>query len=697
VTREATKICGGAKVLVARGPGGRGGTPITGPGDYGSWEEAPYLVPLIIEERLAPAWHRAKILLNMTKVEGAPRPVWLWRQEVSVDDRIQIVTREGGKRLFTGFAVDVDLAATGNDETCMITAVSGAYRLARDQVVYGRWMYSRAPGYQAAFYSGLRTVFNPGGIPNRHPLKCTSLPHAPTDGVPLFAFDGDPAAEWWTLGDVLDYLRWIYNADETWIENGPAPQGVHGDAYDEAFRLSLDATGLSVWAALAAACDLAAWDLYEDAEAGQTDRGVIAAVQRGFGDAAFARRQGPDLDGERPALDFRDTNVFVAALAETTTGAVTRPIVAGGQDLYQITIPLQPAWDPARMELEEGEVPSEPDEASQYADRYLRSGSDFPSYADVGRLWDANTDGRYSVEPWGLAVPDVAGLAGQAADSWPEMPYRPAPMLTTVSPEVLDPETGERLATPPTQERIVEYSCDAGTTWHVLADYSVAADRLAVMLTHENLGEIGSGLTEEGDPEDLFTALWEDRENATDCVRMRLTCTIEAPTRAIYSPPLRPAAGTGFETAEFFDRGQYGQNRTVAASSLWADGEAWSDAVDGWDELEAHGLAIQAASDRRRIEGNLAWEWLESAPELTAVVDKIVGVDYELAEGADADGQPAYPRVVARTLDLRNWSVVLALGSERKAGTRFRPSWRVRSPGQPDVWSPGAGARGRAP
>ena len=698
MTREATKTCGGAKVLIARGPGGRGATPITGPGDYGGWEEAPYLVPLVIEERLAPAWHRAKLLLDMTKVEGAAPtaptpPVWDWRRQVSVDDRVQIVARSDAKVLFTGFIADVDFSATAQDESCTVTAVSGAYRLARDQVVHGRWTYSKKPGYEAAFYTGLKTVFNPGGVPNRHWRKCETMPGGPEGGVPIFTFDGDPAADWWTLGDVLDYLRWIYNSGETWIANGPAPQGLHGDAYAEAFRLTLDATGLSAWAAMAAACDLVGWDLYEDAEAGQAGRGAIAAVQRGLGDAAFARRQGPDAEGERPDLDLRDTNTFVAALAETTTAAVTRPIVAGGSDLYQITIPLQKAWQPDRLELvdpQEGEIaedPADPDEGSQYFGRYVTRGAYFQDYADVGRLWDANTDGRYATEPWGLTIPDVAALCDGEADSWPEMPYRPAPMLTAVSLPVEDPETGEIALKPPSREAVLEVSYDSGATWRVLEGARFAADRLAAYLPQENLGEIETGLIGPADPDNLMSALWRDQRDSTDTVRMRLTCTIEAPTRAIHQPDLRAAAGTGFETCEWFDRGEVGQNRTVASSSAWGDGEAWSDAIVGWDELEKHGLALQAASDRRRIEGSLAWEWLEGAPELTAVIDKISGVDYDLKEGADADGNPAYPRVVARTLDLRNWSAALSIGSERKAGTRFRPSYLVSRAGRPNVWA----------
>ena len=494
---------------------------------------------------------------------------------------------------------------------------------------------------------------------------------------------------------MLDYLRWLYNSGETWIENGLKPQGVHGDAYAEAFRLTLDATGLSAWAALAAACDLAGWDLYEDAEAGEAGRGVITAVQRGRGDAAWCRRQGVPAGEDRPELDFRNTNTFVAALAETTTAAVTLPIVAGGSDLYQITIPLQKAWQPDRLELvdpQQGEIeedPADPDEGSQYFGRNVTRGAYFQDYADVGRLWDANTDGRYTTEPWGLTIPDVAALCDGEADAWPEMPYRPAPMLTAVSLPVEDPETGEIALKPPSREAVLEVSYDSGATWRILEGARFAADRLAAYLPQENLGEIETGLIGPTDPDNLMSALWRDQRDSTRKVRMRLTCTIEAPTRSIYQPTRRSSAGTGFETVEWFDRGQLGQKRAVATSSVWgaATGECFSDEADGWADLESHGLAIQAAGDRRRIEGLLAWEWLEGAPELTDVVNKIVGVDYDLKEGADADGEPSYPRVVARTLDLRNWSCVLSIGSERKAGTRFRPSYLVSRAGRPDVWA----------
>lgn len=697
MTREVARKVEGA--VVWRGECNRlVGAAIDGPGSFDGWKECPYLVPLTLEEKIAPGYMRAKFLLDFSKVEGAPKKrAWNWREFVHLDDRLSIRPRslDNTAAWFTGFVADVDLTLSGgNDETIMVTAVGCAARLARDVVVYGRHMYKKYPATEVGWFTGLATVFNPGGVPNMNAENRTNIKNAPPQGVPVFTFDGDLEAEFWTLGDIIDYLSWHYNADETWIKNALAYElqampDDEGNPYSDSCRLSLDATGLKVWDAEAAACDLVGFDLAEGcAEKG--DKSTTVLMMKGYGWPADLKRQKPDSDGVAPPLDFAETNLFTASFAESTLGAITEPTVAGGRTLYQITVPLKKAWDPTLQTYptdEGGQLIEE----GQYAHRYLTTGVDHKDYADVCRLWDSNSDGRYDGAPWNYAdKPDMAALSGEEAGSWPVQPYRPADMLTAVSLEVVD-ENEAPILKPPSRGAVLEVSFDAGASWWTLEGWQLVPGRLAVMLTRENLLTIPTWI--EGDPattpQEYFTACWKDYNGSYNNVRMRLTCTIESPNRYIQRPDYRPTAGTGFVTTDWFDRGEMSQHREIAPSSVLGgeDDTAWSDVNTDHAEIDDAATRIQDVCEDRSIEALLALEWLEGTPGLTDVVTKISGLEYNLpiSRGLDL----VYPRIVSRTLDFQNWSVQLCLGTERKSGTRFRPGVVVSgSGGAPDEWRP---------
>jgi len=686
MAREVSRKADGAKVFISRCRCAAGEA-IAGPESYDGWEECNFLVPLTLEDKLAPAYPRLKLLIDFSKVEGAPhKHVWDWREFLRVDDRISIRPRSGeGAAWFCGFVADCDITFSGGqDETATVTAIGSSARLARDCVIYGRFMYQHNPPTDVLLYTALATHFNPGGVPNKHPLKCTTLTGegVPAAGLPVFTFDGDLLAEWWTLGDVLEYLSYFANPDELWISNPDAtlwPQ----DSYADDARISLDVTGMLALAAMAAACDLAAWDLAERcADDGKSAELIV--TPRGRGNRAIIQRQKPAKDGERPQLDFGETNLFTASLAESTVACVTRPTVAGGRDIYQITITLKKAWVPTRLSYNsdwdfEVSVPN----ADEYARKFVTTGLDHENYADVCRLWDANTDGRYGDAPWSYATQDMGEVFGFDAGKWPHIPYRPLPLLTTVSVEVIDVEL-ETVVKPPSCEAVVEITFDGGTNWRVLEGWTLARDRLAVMLTRENLAEIDTLLTGETDPADYFFACWKDYNGSYNNVKVRLTCCVESPYRAIERPARRTTAGTGFETTEWFDKGELGQYRHCAASSVLGGDEAWSDEADGTAAIEAAAEKIQDVLEDRTIEALLPLEWLEGAPQLTDVVESILGLDYALpiSRGLDL----VYPRVVARTLDFQNWSCALSLGTERKSGTVFRPGVLVAGFGSLASW-----------
>jgi len=168
-------------------------------------------------------------------------------------------------------------------------------------------------------------------------------------------------------------------------------------------------------------------------------------------------------------------------------------------------------------------------------------------------------------------------------------------------------------------------------------------------------------------------------------VKLRLTCTIEAPRRRIEQPAWRDSAGTGFATAEWFDRGALGQVRRIASSCVIQGTVLWADLSDDTlTTLEDLATAVQDAAEDRSIEANLPMEWLEEPIGLTDVVAEIGGIQYSLQ--VKVGGVPRSPRIIGRTIHFQNWSQTLLLGSDRKAGTVWRPALRTWLPGGMTGW-----------
>ena len=624
------------------------------------------LLPVLVQERLAPDVATATVELDICTLAI---DVWQWRAYVAADDYIEIVSdhampadRDG---LFRGWVADSDMHWGARDESLTLTAVGCADRLRRGEVVAGRYMLSSLEDYR--WYNGLATSFNPDGKPNRshvwggggdpidigYPVRAR-----PIAGTYAFTYDGDRRAEYWSAIDAMRYLCTIYN-DETWLSN---PAWDDEDNFDPT-PVVVDVTGMDLWTALAAVGDRAGYDVCEryspDGFGGVSCAIVIR--KRHTGSLKVVRHQAPGRAGTFPRVDLDETNVFAGQLAESTTSCLTRPVVAGGQILVEITVALGQAWDPADLTIPDGGIllPKDPNPAAkaEFVARYHMKGDSFAEYAAAGRFWDANTDGRYSGAPYWLSVPDMADLCG-FVDPLPEMPFAPRPMLTCV------PAVGDTL------ESWLEYSTDAGSTWHNLTGYRVLKDSLSVYLTAPNLGDYivhGGSPTVEDDT--LFSHLAGDAAS----VRMRLTCTIAVPYRGIVNPGRRATAGTGLGTHRWFDRGGAGQYRKVAPGSTFAGSGLPADTTDpGAMEDVLNGLArrIQDIEEDRLIEASLAIEWPDEPIEMTDQITQIVGMAYGL--GVNAGPARRYPRVVGvkRHLAADTYSMELALDTERKGGMR---------------------------
>lgn len=632
-----------------------------GPAAYGPWADSGILLPGEVRRVVAPGLHLARCELDIATLATH---CWRWRNHLGVDDRIAVVAAVADETdpdnptrlvLFAGFVVEGAWQFGAAQEHASIAASSTAARLARDQeyLVYGRYMLDANADLR--FCTGLPCEFNYRGLPNRHPTLQHQLdPAGEPRGVPVFAYDGDPAAVYWTLADAMDYLWWRYNTDETWIANHTFLLADY--ARDE--PICVGAEGLSLWEALAAVADKAGYDVYEQFtwEGGEPFSQIVAK-RRGTGPERSIKHQAEDsgADGGRPNLDLASTNLFTASVCESVASAVTAPVVAGGAKLFEITAELGKAWDPARLSIS-GTVIVPPGQESASADepyvqKYCTSGTLFTEYADVARLWDANSDGRYTPAPWELPEADVADLADQSAGTWPAMPYKPLPALSWYY--AVEGGTGA------SHECLVEVSFDDGATWRPLDGFRLLPDRLGICLTPLNLAEIvdpASGVN-------LMEALTGAHP---EYVRLWLTCTVAAPDRNVVAAARRDKAGTAFLTGQWVDRGALGQVRTRATGSSLADQPA--DEADLTDDLTDVATAFQDAGEDRSIEAALHLEWPDEEIELGDTVPKVGGINYDLRTNSG----PALrsPRVVAihHLLTIDTWSMSIVLGTERMSG-----------------------------
>lgn len=650
------------------------------PTAYGQPLDDGYLIPLSIHERVAPEVTTAKLELDLAALTCMP---WEWKRFIAHDDRVTIVSNhtDPAERhvAFDGFVVDVDMTGNQRSASVIVTCAGRAHRLRSDIPVVGRIMLGQDG--DPWWYNGLRCEFNADGKPNKHPSARIApdgaltfdendpspvpIPLVQTEGHPLFTYDGDPAAQWWTPREAFGYLLAVYNATEPWLTS----PDLSSDSTHSVEPVVVDVDQMDLWSALAALADRAGYDVAErianDGAGGVS--ASLAVVRKHAGTERTVRRQPLPANGIFEQLDLDRTNVFAMRIAENSAGCVARPIAQGGSDLVEVTVPLQKAWNPANLTVPAGGIltpsysPTEATSKAAFYAKYHRKGTSFASYRNVGRLWDANTDGRYSTGgDFQLTTPDVGDLADDPAGSWPVMPYRPRPCLTWLPESVT------------THGVLVEISYDGGTTWVAMDGYRVLHDRLAIWLSDEHMGlyiKPGGNPKAPNQADSLFYALANTPAN----VLMRMTCSVVAPYRRYQQASVASGGGTAFATRRFFDRGTAGQVRRVSTGSRFAGSGLPQDTASTAASQAALGTianAIAATVGRRLIEASLPIEWPDEDLYLTDQVTRIDGIELDLSTAQQAVS--VYPRIVGRDLFLTRdtWSMTLLLDTDRQAGIR---------------------------
>lgn len=631
----------------------------TGPSTYGPWEDTDLLIASEVRDPVAPDVAAATMELNLPYLNDF---CWNWKNYLNVGDRIAVVsdhaTEADREILFCGFLADVDWTFDTSQHV-IVTAVGTPFRLKRDAdyLIFGRRMLAKN-GSDINLYSGLPCVFNEGGRPNRSADACLTIDGAPSGGVYYFTSVTDPDAAYWTITDALEYLMWFYNASQKWLTNYDFTAGDYAAAFT-APPVQMDVEGMGLWAAIAAVADHGGYDLScRTAIAGETITESIRLIRKGAGAEQVLDHQPPAADGSFDAFDAERTNLFAASVAEATASCVTSPVVAGARPLYEITIECGKAWNSSGLSLPSGaRVVMPGDEkansTNDYVKRYVVGGAEFTDYSEVGRLWDANTDGFFSDAPWSLSVPDVAALAGQTAGSWPVMPYKPLRMLT----QLAGGKTAAGL------EQYIEYTIDGGSNWYAFGGNQcrVLDGTLGVYITAANL----AGIYPDGGSQQTDN-LFQKLIDAPASVKVRLTCCVASPHRTYYTPERRPAAGTAFEQSAFFDRSAEGELRVLAASSRFYGGGAAADEADQTARLTEVAAGLQDINEDRFIEAGMTIEWIAPDINLGDRVTRIGGIEVDLRTGSGAATRS--PRVVCRTFRLAadTYQTELTLDTQRK-------------------------------
>ncbi len=675
MAKQLVRTATGYRVWVSRLTGvARPPTPL----DYAPWAESAALLPGPVIERMAPGVTTAKCELNIAALNIMP---WSWRDYIRLDDRIAIVDAAGTECIFCGFVTDVDWETGQASASATVTAAANAIRLRRDadRIVWGRVMpLSDGSGRQV--FTGWAAEFNAGGNPNRaadaEVLAEEAAPEAPARGIYDFTADDAAGAAWWTWSQAAEYVMFHGNPGPVagqWIRNHLFDPGRYAEsvAYNQTEPITVDVEGMSCWEALAAVADAGGWDVWERFT---LDAGVpgstIRMQRRHTGNRVTVKRQDRTPAGSLVPLNLNETNLFATQVAESVTDCLTAPIVVGARPLIEITVPLQPAWDPADIaEPGGGEwaieqpgyeiiIGDDPAANSTWVRRYHAEGDQHLFYSDVGRLFVANEDGAYSDAPYSLDLADLADLAGEDAGTWPAVPFVGLPCVTRAG--------GQGSGSDASAEAVLEITFNADeadpndVVWQRASGFDVLDDRLGVRLTDPNPSNYFPGQDDTGYWEadrNLFYLLAEDPGK----IGLRLTVTVAHPLRSTAQAARTSAAGTAFDTGELVDRRAAGAVRSRSAgSSLSGD----ADTCDQSADLAAAAAAIQAAHEGRNVEAGLPIEWPDEDIELGDTVAEIGGIGVDLSID---DGRA--PRVVqlVRLLTPETWSMQITLGTDRKA------------------------------
>jgi hypothetical protein len=644
-----------------------------------------FLRVLSIRQVMAPGVPTCTLELDLAAIFVATGyKKWPWDKGgfIRRDDRIRVTVPTAAPNvlecLFNGTVLEVDWSSSMSSGTVLVTCsgLAHAYSRGTDYQIVGRQMYYYY-GVGETFKSpvlatGIPCSFNAGGWPNKHPVNADVAARVPTlsGGLPIFTYDGDPNAQPWTALDILRYLMF----GVAWLNEIAYPfdavdwtSEYVGDRPDP---IVLDCEGMSIWAALGALADKAGLDIWERFFL-EEDNNPGSALSMLW---VQGRSAGPTKTFSRQvtgaSLDLDLTNLHACRVVESSTNCLTRPVLAGGAQLYEIRVELSQAWDPTLLSNPDDDISydavGEVDAASTYQKRYIPGGVDFFDYRDVGRLWIADTAAEYQNVADGFVLPLVRlhtiegmNLPEENPPVWPRMRYKPLPRLTGMN---LPGKCSS-------QYKIELQMSEGGEVFDITAHCQVLPDRLGVRVTTPNLTSVYPVEPSDTDAQDykrfeanLFESLLADASK----VKMWLTCTVASGSRHVYRPAYHASlAGTSLHTGEVFNRGSQGGYGLITASAAGV-------AEVRYDErtaLESHGNALQQAYEGATVAAQIAVEWIELGYALGDRITGITGIGeaggtYSLASGGEGS---RFPRIVGITFlpTAQTWCTQYHLDEDR--------------------------------
>jgi hypothetical protein len=424
----------------------------------------------------------------------------------------------------------------------------------------------------------------------------------------------------WTLSEVLFYLCWMANREQTFLVNPTLAelQTAVVDSVDLVRDLKIKA-GSNLPEALDAVLGGLGY-FWRLVQVGAFSLNKIEIIRRSTGGALTW------LNHQRigSKLNTSATNTESMGVRFDTTRLANQIVAKGGKIQVEITAELHRGWP--------SDLDDEPLESLELSAAKL---SENPEKINAWRKWVLNEAGDYigvRDDITDYLVDDVREkLQEENLLRW-FLPRRRnfMPTLTTVGEVPIGDVNGI----------LVEYKDYAGE-WKSAKEWGIQ------LLDNE----CGIRLTGSNVPEELY-------DQGADAA-IRVTATIEGDYRLTYTAGKQADSPIFAIKEAYVDLEDSYQHRIVLPGSKYADGGE-SIAADDTYALEAFATSLRSRFDQIDIPGGIVIEGLDWFPYYQPG-DRVRGVEGKNISFAVKPGTDQYPQIVSVTLDIENQKTILQL------------------------------------
>jgi len=614
--------------------------------------------------------------INATPSEAVfwfPDKRWNDQTDIAFGDMIRILSYDGIV-LFQGFVVRISRQFSGGNESGgkyernAVVCLDYRWLLASTSPVYGQ--VGRSPDDYKNFgtssqtpiegaythFTGRRCIFNVNGMPNADPTELVVIGR---DGsqlctMPIFA-NADDNAKAFTAGDMIRYIlspitNWAY---DYWPINNPAKLiGLdHSDWSQVLSNVSIE--GLNTATALQLVCKQIGWafridydnntpaiTFFKAGSAVDTTRSRTSStiLHTLFTPAPIDADAVAATKSVKAAVEAGKKMLWAAQYEQDIANVVNNPFYMGAPFRYEFTAELVPAWLDSELM---------PDTSDNYANLYCYE-ADLKEFNDpntlsffkyyhtrgsqflrsVGRIWALNESGRYTDEgtydrgmPFDLAsvLPPEYVFDSSGKRLYGSFDRQLLPCLTR------DKQSNSSVGI------IVEFSFDAGSTWHKIPAAIVSLeDQCGIYIAEPNLAEIAPEdvtLIDTGDLAGIelnyWTSLCGDKlagrsfKSGEWKTRVRVTASVQLDQRlGGQVEPLH--SGSPFWQRDVWDfSGDYFYQKRIeggAGASIFASGDLNADVRDDCSTFKMYIEYLRNTLQDASISGQFTLErlWLNT-------------------------------------------------------------------------------------